>query len=90
LIDLFMELSAALDVMGRKPAAYPLGLQVGIEAFSKLLVLARIADEAGVELEGVPNQRFDVGDEVLWDACSPQEHFGDLAVRKVERVDPDG
>src|SRR5215831_12816146 len=34
-----------------KPALYPFTPEIGIEAFSKDVVLTRVADEAGVELE---------------------------------------
>jgi hypothetical protein len=37
-IDLLIELSAALDVVRRKPAAHPIILQMCIQAFGKLLL----------------------------------------------------
>jgi hypothetical protein len=61
LIDLLVELSAALDIMWGKPAAHTLVLQIGVEAFRERLIQARIADKAGIELKGLPDQRFDVG-----------------------------
>jgi len=37
-IDLFMDLSPTMYVVRRKPAAHALGLQVGMQPLSKLLV----------------------------------------------------
>ena len=52
LVDLLMHLPPAMHIVRRKPAAHALVLQVGIEPVGKLLVFGRIADEAGVELNG--------------------------------------
>jgi hypothetical protein len=57
LIDLLVELSAALDIVWGKPAAHALVLQIGMEAFCELLVSARIADKAGVEVEEASGKR---------------------------------
>ena len=46
LIDLLVDFLSALNVMGRKPAAHALVLEVGVKAFGEVLVLGRIADEA--------------------------------------------
>jgi hypothetical protein len=48
LIDLLVKFSAALDVVRRKPATHSLTLQISMEAFCKLLVLARIANKTVV------------------------------------------
>ncbi len=54
-----------VNVVRREPATHALGLQVGIQSISELLVLGRVADEAGVELEGSSHsiRDSDVGDE---------------------------
>src|ERR1035441_9101108 len=57
LIDLFVDLLPTMDVVRRKPAADALGLQVGMQPLGKLLVAGRIADEAGVVLDGPPTVR---------------------------------
>ena len=42
---------ADFQILGRKPAAHALVLEIRIEAFSEGMVLARIADEAGMKLD---------------------------------------
>ena len=44
---------ADFHILRGKPAAYTLILEIGVQAFGKGVILARIADKAGVELEGV-------------------------------------
>ena len=72
LVNLLVELAAALDVvrrklrgpqrapllrsLGWKSATYALVLQVSMEPIGKLLVFGRIADEAGVELDRRPQE----------------------------------
>jgi hypothetical protein len=54
-IDLFMEFSASPEVVRCKPATDTIIVQIGTEAFCKLLILGGVADKAGVELEWTPN-----------------------------------
>ena len=61
LVDLLVQLAAALDVVRREPAAHALGLQVGMEPLGKLLVFGRVADEAGVELDRTSLSSTDIG-----------------------------
>src|SRR5208337_1106155 len=75
LVDLLVQLAASLDVVGREPAAHALGLQVGMEPLGELPVTSRIADEAGVELDGPSHHRADVGDELVWHAAAAQEYL---------------
>src|SRR5215831_13108724 len=49
--------------MRRKPAAHPLVLQVGMKALRKRLILGRVADEAGIMLDGLVQQRRQVVDQ---------------------------
>jgi hypothetical protein len=51
LIDALAERVANLEIVGCKPAARALVLEVGVKAFGEVLVLGRIADEAGEELD---------------------------------------
>src|SRR3954454_9886551 len=62
--------------MRREPAAHALVLEVGVKAVGELLVLARIADEAGVELDRLVQQRWQVVDQVVWQADAAQEGQG--------------
>jgi len=56
-IDLFMDLPPPFDIVRRKPATYAFVLQVGMEPLGKLLVARRVADEAGVVLDGPSHHR---------------------------------
>ena len=61
---------------GREPAAHALVLQVGVEALGELLVLRRVADEAGVELDRLVQQRGQIVDQVVRQADAAQEDEG--------------
>src|ERR1019366_4223681 len=89
LVDLLMDLLPAMYIVRRKPAAHAFVLQVGMNPLGKLLVVRRVADEAGVELDGTSYHRADVGDELLGNAAAAQEDLGDLAARFVNRVNAD-
>ena len=90
LVDLFVDLPPSLDVVRRKPAAHPIALQIAVEPLGKLLVLGRIAYEAGVKLDGTPHHRANVGDELVGNAAAAQEHPGNTAVGLVDCVDANG
>jgi hypothetical protein len=60
-------------ILGSKPAAHPLVLEICIEAFGEGVVLTRIADEAGVELEGLIEQRGQIVNQCIWQPTSPEE-----------------
>jgi hypothetical protein len=79
LINLFVNLLAACDVMRCKPAADSFGLQVGIKAIGELLIFAGVADEAGVVLDGFADERADVGDKAVGNTRATQEDLGDFS-----------
>src|SRR5271165_738733 len=89
LVNLFVDLPPALDVVRREPAAHPLGLEIGMQPLSKLLVVGRIANEAGVKLNAACNQRVDIRDELVRNAASAKEHLWNLAARLVDGVNAD-
>jgi len=88
-LDPILEFLADFQILRRKPAAHPLGLQVSIESIGELLVLGRIADEAGVELDGPPHQRADISDELVGNAAAAQKCLGNLAAGAVDGVNAD-
>jgi hypothetical protein len=49
-VDLLMDLFARLNIMRWRLAPHSLVLKVGIEPVREFLVLSRVADEAGIEL----------------------------------------
>ena len=51
LVDGDAELVADLEVFGREPAADAFDLEVSVKPLGELLILGRVADETGVELQ---------------------------------------
>ena len=68
--------------MRRVPAAHPFVLEIGVEPLDELMVFTRIADEAGVELDGLcrGDERPHLHDEGFRHAAAAQEYFGDVAL----------
>src|SRR6266566_4871518 len=56
-IDALVVVVANLEVFRSEPAAHTLALQISIEPLGKDLVLARVADETRVEVNGFANKR---------------------------------
>ena len=75
LVDSISDLVTDLHVLRGKPATDTFVLKVCIQPFGKVLVLAGVADEAGVILEGLTGQGGHVLDEVFWDTTSTEEGF---------------
>src|SRR5271157_6330552 len=88
-VNLLVELLAAFNIVRRKPAAHAFILQAFVQTVGKLLVLARIADEAGVEFNRAADKGTDVGDELVGEARAPQEDFRDFALGAIDRIYPD-
>lgn len=64
-INAVPKLVAHSQVLWREPATYPFGLHVGIQPLSEILILARITNKAGVELDRThcANQRLHIHNE---------------------------
>lgn len=60
LVDARAELVADAQVLWREPAAHAVVLKPLMQASSELIVLGRVADEAGVELYGLTHQGWQV------------------------------
>ena len=89
LVDAGSELVADLQILWRVPAADALRLEICVEPLGELLIDARMADEAGVKVEWLPNERFRECDEGVRNARAAQENLRDFAVREMDRFDPD-
>ena len=48
-----------------------------MEAFGKGVVLTRVADEAGVELEGLIEERGKIVNQRVWQATAPEKGQGE-------------
>src|SRR6266496_3202774 len=64
-----------------EPAPSALVLQVGIQAFGKFLISARIAEKATVVLDGVLQKRAGIGDRLITQTGSAQEDVRNATVR---------
>jgi hypothetical protein len=73
LVDGVDDLGADRHVVRREPAAHALVLKVGVEAVGELLVLTRIADEAGEGLPPLTLDRTRQVDEMLQAGKSAEE-----------------
>ena len=54
------------------------------------MVLARIADDAGIELDRIAGERLHVNDQVLGNTRAAQKGFGNVAFEFMNRVNADG
>ena len=79
LIDHRVRAVADLHVFGVPPAAHVVLLQVHVQPVDERLVLARVADEAGVELDRLAVPRRVEVDEVVGQAAAAQERRRQIA-----------
>ena len=70
------KLVADLEILRCEPAADTFVLQVGMEALGKFMVLVRVADEAGIELDRLIQKRRQVVDEVVGQTAAAQKSKG--------------
>src|SRR5205085_6307390 len=75
---------------GSEPYTQILGTQVGMQTLGEFLVLARIADEAGIEFNCLADQRSCIGDELLGHTGTAKEGFWNVALRLIYRVNSNG
>ena len=68
---------ADFHILGSKPAADALILQICIEAFGEGVVLTRVADEAGVELEGLIEERGQIVNQGVWQTTASEKSQGE-------------
>jgi len=73
LVNAGAETVADFHVFWGKPAAHAFVLQICIQAFGEGVVLTRIADEAGVELEGLIEERGKIVNQRVWQATAPEK-----------------
>jgi len=65
-INLFMEFPAALDIVRREPDTQSRVLQAPMQSAAEGLVGTAVADEAGVELEGLSQDGREILDQRFW------------------------
>jgi hypothetical protein len=73
LINLFMDFAATLDIVRREPDAEPCVLQALMQAATEGFIGAAVADEAGVELNGLAKERWEVLDQRFWQTTAPEK-----------------
>jgi len=89
LVNTISDLVSSFQVFGRKPAAYPFALQVSIQPFDKLLIFTRIADKAGVVLDGSGDERAGIVNKGIRQTGTTQEHFWNVSMRPNKCICPD-
>jgi len=72
-VDLLVDLLAGGHVVRGEPAADAFILEVGVEAVGEGLVFGGVADEAGVELDGLVEEGWEVGDEGFGKAAAAED-----------------
>ena len=68
-----------------KPAAYASPLKRVVQTARECLVGVAVADEAGVKVYGLANERRGIGDEGIRDTSATQKRFG-IAPRDATKV----
>ena len=86
LINTMPKIITDLQALRSKATTHAVALQVSIQPFSKVLVLASIANKAGVVLDRMGHQRTHVDDEVLWNTSSAQKDLGNMACGAVDGI----
>src|SRR5260221_618795 len=86
LINIVPKILTDLQVLRSKPTTHAVALQVSIQPFSKVLVLASIANKAGVVLDRMGHQRTHGDDEVLWNTSSAQKDLRNMACGAVDGI----
>jgi hypothetical protein len=76
-VDLLVNLFSTLNLMGRKPAADAFVLKIGMEPLGKLLIFGGVADEAGIELDGLVQERWQECYEVVRKTATPEKGEGE-------------
>ncbi len=90
LINAGTDFIACFHMVRSKPATYAFALQIGVQTFGKVLVLARIADEAGIVAYWCVCQGTCIGDESVTESCSAQENLRNVAARTDKSVNANG
>jgi len=65
------------EIFWGKPAPYTLVLEIRMKAFGKGMVLARVTDEAGVELKGLIEERGQILNQAVWQTTAPEKGEGE-------------
>jgi len=86
LINTMPKIITDLQALRSKATTHAVALQVSVQPFSKVLVLASIANKAGVVLDRMGHQRTHVDDEVLWNTSSAQKDLGNMARGAVDGI----
>src|SRR4051794_38932882 len=84
-----MNLFATCHMFGREPATHTRCLEIRVKPVGELLIFCRVADKAGVELDGLANEGANVGNEVVGNAGATQENLWYFPFGFVNRIDGD-
>jgi hypothetical protein len=78
-IHLGVDVVAGQELVIVEPAANASPLECVVQAAGEGLIGVAVRDEAGVELDGAPRQRWNVGDEVFGQPAAAEEGRLDVA-----------
>jgi len=85
-VDLLMNLLSGLYIVRREPAADAIVLQIGMQAGGEFLIFGGIADEAGIELKGLPGEVPQVLNKVVGNTSPAQECQRNISMGAVNGV----
>jgi hypothetical protein len=77
LINLFMEFPTALDIVWREPDTEPRVLQAPMQTAAECFISAAVADKAGIELEGLAKDGWEVLNQRFWQPTAPEKGQGE-------------
>ena len=89
LINAVFDFVTNIHVFWSKPAAYASLLQVVMQPLCKQFIFARIADKAGVVLDGAVCQGVNVGNKGVIESCTTKKGFGNFPFRPREGAGAD-
>src|SRR6266702_7201894 len=82
-IDVWVNLVADLEVFTVEPAADAVVLQISVEPINEGVILAGVANEATVIIDGFADEGAHVLDHGVGSANTPEEGFRDVATRAI-------
>jgi hypothetical protein len=86
LIDGWPDFIANLHILLIKPARDSTLQEITIQALGESIIVARIADKAGIVLNGLTSERSSVGNECVGNSSPPEKYIRDFAFRTVNCI----
>jgi len=84
------DLVTNLHIFGSKPTTHAFALQISVQTLGTVVIVAAIADEAGVVLDRTVHQRTSRADEGLRQTDPAKKHLGNSALRALQGISAQG